>query len=302
MTNPSDPKHIVNAPGYYDMPMRDYLDDPCVEPSLSTKIAHTLFYETPAHARLRHPRLRGEKPDATPRADIGSAVHELARGHTELVVYAPAEFDDWRKGAAKEFRDDARAAGKIPLLEYQRMQVELAGTNAANAIAALGSGKFEQTVIYQAEGVWFRGRADWLSDGAVQIGDVRCPSGVDVDLKTVESAQADSWLRTNVTPAAQELDVQMRIRHRGHVELTGYERTMAWLLQEIEAPYEHAWIIVTPMMLEQAGIKVDCAARIWRRCLDTETWPGYGARVTMAEPGAWAEMDIKLRLAAHGVP
>jgi hypothetical protein len=178
------------------------------------------------------------------------------------------------------------------------MQVECAAGNAAAAFAALGSGTFERTMIWEVNGVWRKGRADWLSNGPVQLGDDYFAAGVDGDLKTVMSAERLAWLRTNVLPTAQRLDIQMGLRDEGHKVLTGHQRGMLWLLQEIEAPYEASWLIVSQAMLMQAQLKIAYAEKIWKRCLETNTWPGYGAKAMRAEPGAWAEMDIMSRIGA----
>src|SRR4051812_35953025 len=118
---------MISTPGYYTLTLADYLAGACPEPELTTEIAHTLFYESPKHARLKHPRIMGQKPDATPRSDIGSAVHSLALGG------APVEYvgmvtkrsgkeagksflaEDWRTDDAKEAAKEIRVRGSIPL-------------------------------------------------------------------------------------------------------------------------------------------------------------------------------------------
>lgn len=297
---------MISKPGYYDLPLADYLSGACPEPELTTEIAHTTFYETPRHARLRHPRFTGQKPDATPRSDNGSAIHSLALGGAPIeyvgqvarrsgkekgVLFTP---EDWKTDDAKELAKEIRARGAIPLLEKQREHVQAAAENARRVIDAIGSGKFEQSMFWQTEGVWCRGRADWLSSGAVDIEGRHFPAGVDLDLKSVLSAERRAWLRTNVSPANQKLDIQMGLRDLGHQALTGYPRGMVWLLQEIEPPYDHSFILVSQGMLSLAHAKILRSAKLWRQCLDSERWPGYSGLMT-AEPSAWAEMDIAER-------
>lgn len=298
----------IATPGYYDLPLIDYLAGACPEPELTSEIAHTLFYETPRRARLKHAALAGPKPDATPRSDIGSAVHSLALGGSPVEYVgmiskrsgkdAGKQFlaEDWRTDDAKEAAAIIRARGAIPLLEYQRPAIEAAAGNVRAVIASLGAGHFERSMFWQTDGVWCRGRADWLSEGPVDIGRRHCGFGVDLDLKTVTNAERSSWLRTNVLPAGQKLDVQMGLRDLGHQALTGKPRVMVWLLQEIEPPYDHSFIVVSQAMLTQAQRKIAFAAKLWRQCLDANAWPGYGNEPTDAEPGPWAEMDIGYRL------
>ncbi len=277
---------ILDAGYYSEIAMADYLADPCKEPSLSTSTAAALFERSARHAKQEHPRLGGKLGDTSPRADIGSAVHAKVLGGYE-VVYAAAEFKDWRKDAAKEFRDQAREMNKIPLLASDRHQVEMAAGAISLALMKLGGpGKTEQTMIFQHNGVWCRSRADWL--GAQD----------DIDIKTCTDADETTWLRQCVE--AHNLDVQMGLRSLGHAAL-GQPRRMAWLLGEIDPPYETNLIYLGNSMLHLASVKIDYAAKVWRQCLDMQTWPGYANEAKTAEAAPFAEARIMERLRARGV-
>ncbi len=276
---------ILDAGYYSEIAMADYLADPCKEPSLSTSTAATLFERSARHAKQEHPRLGGKLGDTSPRADIGSAVHAKVLGGYE-VVYADPEFKDWRKDAVKTFRDQAREMNKIPLLASDRHQVEMAAGAASMALALLGEAKTEQTMIFQHNGVWCRSRADWLG-----------PQD-DVDLKTCADADETTWIRQCVE--ANNLDIQMGLRSLGHVAL-GQPRRMAWLLVEIEPPYATNLIYLGNSLLHLAGVKIDYAAKVWRQCLDTQTWPGYSSEAKTAEAAPFAETRIMERLRARGM-
>src|SRR5579872_393955 len=94
-----------------------YHADPCVRPSLSSSIAHTLVTQSPRHAWLEHPRLGGSKEGVLKRTktmDEGAILHKLLLGagaQFEMVVA-----DDWRTNAAKEARAAIEAGGKIAIL------------------------------------------------------------------------------------------------------------------------------------------------------------------------------------------
>src|SRR5258708_36421550 len=94
-----------------------YHSDPCVRPSLSSSIAHTLVTQSPRHAWLEHPRLGGSKDSIAKRTktmDEGQILHKLLLGagaKFEMVVA-----DDWRTNASKESRAAIEAGGKIAVL------------------------------------------------------------------------------------------------------------------------------------------------------------------------------------------
>lgn len=297
---------MISAPGYYDLSMSDYLSDPCPEPSLSSKIVHTLFKSTPQKAMRMHPRLSGQAVDMTPRADIGSAVHAIAHGgapvrYVEKVALRSGkragevfEPTDWATQDAKDARDAIRAEGGIPLLPKDRLGVETAAGNIRYALALLGPGKFEGSMCWQRNGVWARGRYDWLSEGAVVVPELNidAPNGVDVDTKTVDNADAESWIKS--TLYGNGLDCQVGLRHLGH-EALGKPRLMLWLLQEYEPPYDTCFVGASEQVIALAVRKVNHAEKIWRRCLDAKSWPANDKRVRYAAAPPWVEWEMESR-------
>lgn len=297
---------MIEGSGYcHNLPMREYLADPCVEPSLSSKIVGLLVRSTPQRARMAHPQFNTAMRDFSPRADIGSAVHALAHGGYPLryvesvtkrsgkeagVPFVPT---DWMTQDAKDARDAIRREGGIPLLPADRLGVEAASAAVTMALAELGTGKHEQTLLFQFEGVWCRGRADWLSDGAVQLGLFEAPDGVDVDTKTVQEANGVTWLKQ--VPFSGDLVFQMALRHLGHIALTGKARKMVWLLAEIEAPYDTCFVECTEEIIEYGVRAVRHAAKLWRRCLDEQRWPGNKREVLRATLPAWASYEMESR-------
>lgn len=130
---------------------------------LSSTGARTLAHRTPAHFAWQqtHPR----KPKTT--FDIGTAAHALLLGKgADVVVLEHATFNT---KAAREDRDAAYAAGKVPLLAHQRDEVDdmVAAVRAdpvAGKLFARDDCHAEVTVVGQdpETGVWCRARTDWL--------------------------------------------------------------------------------------------------------------------------------------------
>ena len=98
------------------MSAAEYHADPCPEPSLSSSIARLILSHSPLHAWTEHPRLNPNyKPEESTKFDRGSAAHALLLEGEDRMAVIP--FKDYRKDAAQEARDNARLAGKFPVLE-----------------------------------------------------------------------------------------------------------------------------------------------------------------------------------------
>lgn len=276
---------MIDKPGYYsNMPMHEYVNDPCPMPSLSTDTVDRLITQTEAHARLYHPRLGGQHRIGSNRADIGTAVHSLIFGGSKIHY---GDYENFRTKAAQEWRDGVIEIGQTPLLRHQQEQVETAAMSGRAALfSAFGTGKSEQSMFYQdAEtGVWLRGRADWLSDDGA----------VDVDAKTVDTLDSESWCRNNIKSGA--LDVQHAIRSVGHKTLAS-ERKHVWMLVEINAPFEVEFVAVGPQCMTLGEKKVHFAIKKWSRCLATSNFRGHRHDVIRHyDPSPYDELQLDARI------
>ena len=293
---------MILPSGYHDnISMKDYLADPCAEPSLSTGTICDLYERSPAHAFTHHPRLGKVPSNATTRGDVGSAVHSLSFGGADVRYVGnvskrsgkekgiPFLATDWSTADAQEAQAEIRESGAIPLLEHQRNDVERASENVRKAIAErFGSGKSEQTMVWQHNGVWHRGRADWLDDNSV----------TDVDLKTVDNADALNYVRRVLF--SQGYDVQAGNRAIGH-EVLGKPREMRWLLVELTRPWATHWLLASPRVLEGTRRKISHVQKLWRASLDAHAtqapnaWPAYGSAEVIVEPPPYVEWDLEAR-------
>jgi PDDEXK-like domain of unknown function (DUF3799) len=301
LTNLSTGAAVITRPGYYsDVAMHDYVSDPAPEPSLSTGIVHALFFRTPSHAWQMHPRLGGAADQSSTRGDLGSAIHSLVLGGPRVEYVGEVTLrsgknkgtrfvpTDWKTADAQEARDQLRATGAIPLLEHQRAAVEAAATNARRLLEQFGAGSAEQTMVWQhPNGVWCRGRADWLTDDGC----------FDIDLKSCDNADPATWIRQCLVSGGY--DIQAALRICGHEALSGRTRDLLFLLVEISPPYAASLVGVGPQMLELARIKIETAASLWRRCLDSGEWPGYSTKIHWADAPAHMELDVQARAMAR---
>jgi hypothetical protein len=278
--------------GIHTMPAVDYHRDPCPEPSLSSSIVKTICLASPLHAHHEHPRLNPAAVDDDSEAmDIGTAAHALFLEGAAAIAVVDAK--DWRTNAAKEARDVARAAGRIPLLSkswaaVQAMVAEARGQLARHqdgGAAMFTNGHAEQTLIWREDDVWCRARLDWLRPGAID------------DYKTTSaSANPDVWTRSMFFAG---VDIQAAWYLRGLRAITGHEDTIfRFAVQETFEPYALSVIGLGPDALMLAEKKCLYALDVWRACRKADAWPGYPTRTAwaslpMAHEAWWLEKESR---------
>lgn len=261
----------ITTPGIYEMTAETYHADPCPTPSLSSTSAKQIIYDTPAEYWFNR-----QNPVHKRAFDIGSASH--------LLVLEPDLFDSRvalvqgynKKGDpsdgyetqdARDQRDAAYAAGKIPLLAKE-LQMVRAMRDAVwkHPIAKLAfvEGRPEQSLFWKDQefGIWCRSRPDWIPTQPRYL----------VNLKTADSAHVD--------------DIQKQIWN------LAYFQSSAWEMDAYEAvlgerPARYSLIVVSkkaPHLVNAVwldeqdlfdGSRLNRKARgIFAQCLDTGHWPG----------------------------
>lgn len=279
MTNTSDAEILeLDLDSYF----RDLAYD---KPSLSQSTAHILLTQSPRHAFHSHPRLGGAKRTYTKETDNGSLVHALLLGSGPEIVAVNA--DDWRTKAAKEARDESRAAGKIPVLAHaldtaMRVKDILNGRLLEHGVELSGSSElmigWKETAT-DGERVQCRAMLDHFLLDACTI----------YDLKTISSAHPDKCARSAVEYGygLQQSAYRSAIRHL-YPDLAGREK-FVFLFVETEAPYDVTPIECDGVMRELGDRQWQRAVDLWAKCL-TSGWPGYvrpGSRAVMTLP-PWA--------------
>lgn len=269
--------------GLLDIEAAVYHDDEIADrPTLSKSIIQILLNASPAHARHAHPKLNPNYERAVEaKFDLGTCVHQVFLEGIDAVAVIP--FDDWRTNAAKEAREDARAAGRIPLLgkDYERVEEMLVALRAQLAIRPDGlfaDGKPEQTIVWEDRGVVCKARLDWLRDDLAAIDDLK---------STGVSANPEQWCRKTMWSVGA--DVQAAFYMRGVEAVTGRRPEFRFCVVETQPPYAVSVVAMGPAVLELAGKKIDWALDLWRKCLERDEWPAYPAQVAYAELPAWEE-------------
>lgn len=280
----------ISKPGVYDISESDYhADNFLPEPSLSSSIAKMLVNATPLHAKQAHPRLNPDhESEDSDRFDIGKAAHSLVLH--DPMAFAVIDAPDWRTKDAREKRDAARAAGKIPLLEMRWLSVQ-AMAHAARiqldrhheAKTAFTNGKPEMTLVWREGETWCRSRLDWLPNAGKFFDDYKSTTCADPD--------AFSRILFNLG-----YDIQCAFYRRG-IKALGLHDDPAFrfVAQEVDMPHPLSVVALMPSALDLAEHKVARAIDIWQACIRTGEWPGYPLRTCYIEAPPWHEAQFLAR-------
>lgn len=276
----------LEAGTHSDVPMTDYINDPCVVPSLSKGVVGNLIHRSPIHAYGDHPRLGGSKHDASKRSDLGSAAHAMLLGGAEAIAFVDAK--DWRTKAAKEARDEARNTNRIPMLKHEAAALDAMVSISRPILEGFGPGDVEQTLIWKDGESWGRARPDWMASDRKVV----------VDYKTATNADPLVWIRRVLLHSDYDLQAAWYLRGVGILEGRA-DRDFLFLVQEIDPPYACSVVGVGPEMMDLANRKIDAGLRIWRECTASNKWPGYNTRTHWADLPAYVTLDWENRDVAY---
>jgi hypothetical protein len=276
---------MTRAPGIYPaFDAAEYHQDPCPTPSLSASLAKIILAQSPAHARLAHPRLNPSFVPSGFRADkdrdIGTAFHSMMLGVGRDVQVILA--DDWRTKDAKEQRDEALAAGKVPLLEKHYVVAQAMVDAASHQLVERGfgtafdTGSAETAVIARVGPDWFRALIDWYTPTALYdyktTGNSAAPD--DVARKMV----ADGW---PIQAAMQEFILNVL-----EPEFAG-RREHLFVVQENYEPYALTVVKMSEAAMTWGRNRLRQALGTWSFCMESGTWPAYPLDTLTPEIPAW---------------
>lgn len=153
--------------------------------------------------------------------DLGNAVHAevLGEGHDIVEITG---FSDYKKADARALRDEAYAAGKVPLLPKEKQQVDdmaaaIRQHPLAGPLFAPGSGIAERSLYWTdpTTGVRCRVRPDWLKQlpGMTLAVDLKTtkdanPEAVSRAIRDYSYHQQDAFYTDGIWAALQPEDVR----------------------------------------------------------------------------------------------
>lgn len=246
-------------------------------PELSSTEARLLL-QSPAKYRWR----KDNPPliDDSPKFDIGKAVHAKVLGVGAEVVIVDA--DDWRTKTAREAREEARTAGKAPLLtrEFEAVNGMAESVLAHSTGRALLSqpGDTEVSLFVDVDGVPTRSRFDFLPERTER-------RTVAVDLKTTADASKRAF---ESSVARYEYAVQRAWYLDDLRVITGEEDAeMVFLAVEKEPPYLVAAFQVPSVWAEKGHVMANRARTRWAECNRAGEWPGYSEEIQLLDEPTW---------------
>lgn len=269
---------MIEAGIHLDMAAARYFADPCPAPSLTQSLAKIVLDKSPRHAWLKSPQLN---PNWTPgdtdgydgdRA-IGNAAHAymLGRGkHVEVM-----KFTNFRTKEAREIRDAAMDAGRVPILPHHDERAQAMVKAADLQLAERGydslfmGGHSEAVAICRHKGLWLRSMLDWIDSETPHIiadyktGGMNCaPHAIDVKMKSggveIQGAMHELILDT--------IDPDNAGR-RQHI----------FVFQENEEPYALNAFPLSEEWLTMGRKQLAMAMHQWAECIATMRWPLYPA-------------------------
>ncbi len=239
------------------------------DPALGSTSLKTLATKTPAH--YQHDKKHPKTSDAF---DLGTVVHSIIlEGDASGVEVCP--FSAWTTKAAKDAREESRAAGKIPLLTKDWLQV----LNMRDAVMRhpvarelFTDHRAEASVFWDEEGQTYKCRPDAWKPGML------------VDLKTTVNADPNEFGKV-----AHGFGYHQSAAHYidGVKAATGEDLPFRFVLVEKTAPY---FVSVVELDFEAVNIGRglnDRAKRIYRECTESNIWPGYPTAEPVSLP-MWA--------------
>jgi hypothetical protein len=272
---------------YPDMPEDFYHADPVPGGSLSVSGAKLLVPPScPAAYAWRR-----EHPKVSATFDYGTAAHKYVLGTGPEIAVVDAA--DWRTKAAREAREEAHAAGAVPLLAAELAEVQaMAGAIRAHPIAGAlldpARGKAEQSMFWRDEetGVWRRGRFDFLPYQQ----EVR--RFVIADYKTTAAADRDSVAKS-VANFSYHMQAAQYIDGARALDVDD-DPAFLFVFQEKAAPYLIHVIGLGDADIEHGRDLNRLACEIWRDCTEAGYWPGYSDDdITYVELPRWARRPVE---------
>jgi hypothetical protein len=289
--------------GVHDIPLRDYLADPCPQPSLRSSDIDTMLRQRPAHVRALHPRLTDDPKyairKATRRMDLGTVVHELVLGKgAGFCVIDPAQFLTKKGLPSKSKNTDEYRAARAEATAKGLTVLDPAADAAAQRIAErivkrleVFLGKWpiadvtEQTLIWtetiDGAEVWCRTRPD-----------IFVPElGLVVDLKTCGTGLGEDELQRTMSHDDGAFFIQTAWQQRGAVqlfpELAGRIDPLTHIFAETEPPYEPRPVDASAIALQEAKLRCLRAVERFAACLAADDWPAWAR--TSIQPATWLE-------------
>lgn len=278
---------------HYDVPAAVYHSDPCELPSLSSSVLRTLLTKSIEHAALEHAKLGGQVGKSTAAMGLGSIVHALLAGESsDLVV---GQFDSYKTGEARKWRDSVIAERKTPVLERDLADArpvvaairEKVALGCSNTPFRDSAGKSEVSAIWQEDGIYCRARYDRL---------VLDPNGY-----------ADIWDWKTTTDVSARAIEKAIIKYGYHIQAAFYLRGLTSVLPqylgrtsfifafvESAPPYAVRRVTLSSAFLAKGMKEVNAGIERWRHAMRTGDFTAHNTETLEVDLPAFMEDDDEI--------
>ncbi len=231
--------------------------------------------KTAAHA---HYYMTQGQPEPTPDMEFGTAVHSLILGGPPVISI---DAETWRTNDAKHQRDEARQTGRVALLahDYQRAASMVEAFKAHTLAAKLldNADHLEHVLTWSIDGIECKAKLDGITG---RFG---------WDIKTTYNADPDAFGRSAAKYGYHSQDAWYReaIRHSLGID----DPKFLFIAIEKQPPHLVAVIELDEYDVDLGMRRNRRAFDIYRRCIETGEWPGYGDGINVAQLPRWAEIE-----------
>jgi hypothetical protein len=253
-------------------------------PGFSASLAKKLIARSPSHAWDAFQRNTEEEEEEVTdeqrdRLERGTILHALVLGKGKRIRVLP--YDKYSTKAARDARDEARAAGLVPVKEAKMEIFERVAVAIRSRIAAAGhtlDGTSEMAIEWDESTphgpVQCRAMLDHVVTWAL-LEASQAPGAIIYDLKIVDDAHPDLNERTAERMGyAIQAAAYTRALAALHPRLAG-RIEFRFLFCEPRRPYE-IWDPTPDGMFRELGAQRWIrAVHAWGRGLEENLWPGY---------------------------
>jgi hypothetical protein len=267
-----------------------------------------LIEQSPLHARQAHPLLavpveHDEEETAEKYVKalaIGNAAHLVMMGRGKKLAIIDAR--DFKSKAAQLDKQAAIQRGEEPILRKHYFTAH-AMTLAANlqlasipgCERAFKDGDGEVVIANCENSLWLRSMIDWITPDLREVW----------DLKTISMSASPYNTGKLMAAAGWHLQAAMHERILDALDPDGAgRRRYFYVAQENEQPYALTVNEIGEAALTIGRKQIDYAVTIWRRCMETSTWPAYPLRIIRPELPGWSEtswINREINEYEHGV-
>ena len=299
---------LIDAPGFYRIPLSVHHSQPCVGPSVTSGVLRRMELQTPADVWAFHQLNPNRWPsEDKPALRMGRAmaslieggVQELEKHFTVVPENAPRRPDVRQLKAYEEGRAsdvakesiefwaalDRDTRDVLPAAEWELI-VTMGGVLTQDpAASAVMAGLPEMTLAWQDEatGIWVLSRPDTVSfDGAVSDYKKMSARGGSFDYRLVDR---------NITQHGY--DMQLGLAAEGLERLTGHWPASVGIVAQSDKP-PHS-VLLREILEEDLRIgqwRNHRAIRRFHECLASGYWPGPGADTGAYQRPEWQRTTL----------